>query len=172
MNDRLAQILARLKYFEPRAIEIELAPPAPSDWILSCENAIGHRFSPQVREFLLVHNGCRIVEVRLHGVPKQPRSSRGELNILTSYHYNRQSFEGWNSSWLELGSDGFGNYFVADLAKPDASGEYPILLVDHEEIGRPNAARYFADDYFAFMAQVIDEMIQLYEPDSRRRRKV
>jgi cell wall assembly regulator SMI1 len=177
MNTRLAQLLARLEYFEAGAIR--LAPPAPSDWIASCEDAIGHRFSPQVREFLLVHNGCEIVEIMLYGVPRKPKSSRKGLNILTRFldntvaeDWNKAWVEDWNKAWLELGRDGFGNYFVADLANPDAAGEYPILLVDHEAVGRPNAARYFADDYFTFMAQVIDEMIQLYEPDGKRRRNV
>jgi cell wall assembly regulator SMI1 len=166
MNERLAQLLTRLEYFEASAIK--LAPPAPSDWIASCEDAIGYRFSPQVREFLLVHNGCRIVEVGLYGVPKQPKSSRRDLNILTRFLANT-AIEAWNTSWLELGRDGFGNYFVVDLAKPDATGEYPILLVDHEEIGRPNAAKHHAVDYFAFIAQVIDEMISRYEPNGRLR---
>lgn len=169
MNRYLAQLLTRLQYFESSALR--LAPAAPGDWIQSCEEAIGQRFSPQMREFLLVHNGCRIAEVRLYGVPKQPRSSRGALNILTRCLDN-QALDGWSRSWLELGSDGFGNYFAAELAKPNAAGEHPILWIDHEAIGRPHASKPLADDYFALIAHLIDEMMELYEPDGRLKRAV
>lgn len=167
MDERLAQHLSLLNYF--RTHETRLLPPAIEDWIVSCELALRHHFSPQVREFLLTHNGSRIIEIWLYGVPKRPTSSQRGPDIMTRYLANDATGL-WNKSWLELGSDGFGNYFVADLANPSAEGEYPILIVDHEEIGRPNAAKFYAVDYFTLIAKVIEEMISLYEPDGKRRR--
>ena len=61
----------------------------------------------------------------------------------------------------------FGNDYVADISSQYGPGEYPILFVDHEDLGSESPGGFFASDYISFLEKAVWEMITLYTPDGR-----
>jgi cell wall assembly regulator SMI1 len=168
MNDIATLLEKRLSYFADGVIK--LYPGAPDEAISHAESQLNCVLSPQYKEFLRIYNGGQIIEVGLHGVqllglkriPKQ-------RSIVDQYEF--WSYEWWPKQWLEIGRDGFGNFYVADLSRRNVANEYSILFVDHETLGDDVFRPAFALDYFSFLGKVVVEMIQLYTPEGRLKSK-
>lgn len=97
----------------------------------------------------------------------------GQISIsgeIVSQNLSKRAQDWWPAHWLELGSDGFGNYYVGDLSHQAMEAEYEILFIDHEAIGREGAATSFASSYFQFLSRAIDEMMATYDPYGRIRK--
>ncbi len=164
MNPQLANWLAQIQYFRGRALQLN--PPTSEAAIYLCENTLEIKFDPLLREFLLIHNGGRIVEVHIHGVPTSTRTSKNAVNVYSRHLANRDNPH-WKQHWLEIGTDGFGNYFVADLSSTGPQGERQVLLIDHENVGLPDAVSLYAHNFPGFLSRMTLEMIRLYQPDGK-----
>lgn len=165
MNEFHMWLEKHLGYFSKRILK--LYQPAPEDAISNAETQLNCALSPQYKDFLRIYNGGRIIEVHINGVQLLGLERIPREMSITDRNIILWSREWWPNSWLELGTDGFGNYYVADLSSKYASEEFPILFVDHEEVGRKGAASFFASEYNGFLQKIIDEMINLYSPDGK-----
>jgi len=157
------RFLSELNYFTNRK-GITLFSPANNEDILAAEKTLGCRLSPQMKRFLTQFNGGRIIEITINGVqlPGLRKIHKG-FDIVESNRVLR-TFSGWNQNWLEIGEDGFGNYYIVDVNRILENGEYPVLFVDHEAIGEDEATMEYAEGYFEFVLKAIGEMKQLYTP--------
>lgn len=153
-----------LNYFTSRK-GISLLPPATEEDILEAEKVLNCKFSSQMAYFLKRINGGRILEVNIKGVQSSGirKIPRG-LNIVGSNEILR-TFEGWVASWLQVGEDGFGNYYVVDTAQHLNNGEYPVIFVDHEAIGEEGSSIEYAASYSEFLLKVVREMKKIYTPN-------
>lgn len=167
MNELATYWEKRLQYFGGKGID--LLSPATEEALILAESKLSCSLSPQHREFLRKFNGGRILEIHLYGVPR-PDIRRGIPNRIDIVSNNLEfwSHEWWPKSWLRIGKDGFGNYFISDLSRRSPTGEYPVLFVDHETLGGDFgdiSSSDFAPDYFGYLGKIVDEMIQLYTPE-------
>jgi cell wall assembly regulator SMI1 len=165
MNDNAEWLEKRISYFSDRVLR--LYPAAPDEAISNAETRLNCVLSPQYKEFLRIHNGGRIVEVHINGVQLLGSKRIPKEKSIVDRNLEMWSHEWWPKLWLELGTDGFGNYYVADLSHRSEADEYPVLFVDHETLGGDIITSVFAPDYFSFLVKVVDEMIQLYTPEGR-----
>lgn len=170
MDEFLSNLEARLGYFKTRVLR--WYPPAPEEAIARAEMELRCNLSPQYKAFLRWHNGGYILEINLRGVQLLGIKRIPKRMDIVAQNLSNWSYEWWPRRWLELGTDGFGNYYIADLSRRDETGEYPILFVDHETLGGEVATRDFAPSYFQFLSQVVDEMIDLYDPYGKLKRKL
>jgi cell wall assembly regulator SMI1 len=155
---------SELNYFTNRK-GISLLSPANDEEIQTSEKNLGCKFSPQMALFWKQFNGGRIIEITIKGVQfLGVRKIDKGLDIVESNQVLR-TFDGWNLNWLEIGEDGFGNYYVVDLNRKLENGEYPVLFVDHEAIGEEDASTEYAGGYFEFVLKAISEMKQIYTPN-------
>ena len=158
------RLLSELGYFTNKK-GIILLPPTDGDAIRTAEKKLDCMFSPQMASFLTHYNGGRIFEITIKGVQslgikKIPKG----LDILESNQILR-TFDGWNPNWLEIGEDGFGNYYVVDVNRKLRNGEYPVVFVDHEAIGEKDALMEYAAGYFDFILKATGEMKRIYTPE-------
>jgi len=161
MDNSLSNLEVRMKYFSNSILKFN--PPAPEDAISLAESKLGIKFCTQYRKFLHWHNGGRIIEVHLYGVQLVGTKLISKDLDIVARNLSNRSFEWWQQNWLELGIDGFGNYFVADLTHRNVLGENTILFVDHETLGGDTITSLRATSYFEFLYSILDEMIQIYD---------
>lgn len=155
------RFLSELNYFTNKK-GISLLYPANYEDIRAAEKNLGCKFSPQMTFFLTQFNGGRIFEITIKGVQLLGvRKIHKGLDIVESNQVLR-TFNGWNLNWLEIGEDGFGNYYVLDLNRKLKNGEYPVLFVDHEAIGEDQATIEYAEGYFEFVLKAISGMKKIY----------
>ena len=108
----------------------------------------------------------KINGVQLLGLKRIPNN----ISVVNR-NFEHWSHKWWPKLWLDIGTDGFGNYYVADLSRRSESDEYQVLFVDHETLGGETSASVFALDFLGFLERVIDEMIQLYTPEGQLKSK-
>ncbi len=153
-----------LKYFTNRK-GIKFYEPATKEAIIAAEEALGCKFSPQMKSFFMIHSGGKILEMSVQGIPSVGlRQIPIELNIVYRNHLLR-ALPNWGPYWLFLGSDGFGNYFVANTDQMTDNGEYPINFVDHEEIDDKEYSFLYANNYIEFLSKIVAEMKSFYTPE-------
>jgi cell wall assembly regulator SMI1 len=169
MNDIAARLGKRSGYFADGVLK--LYPGAPDEAIAYAESQLNCVLSPQYKEFLRIYNGGRIIEVHINGVQLLGMKRLPKGMSIVDRNFEFRSHEWWPKQWLELGTDGFGNFYVADLSRRNVENEYSILFVDHESLGDDVFRPAFALDYFSFLKKVLDEMIQLYTPEGRLKSK-
>lgn len=158
------QFLYELSYFTNRK-GIRLLPPASNSDLLAAEKELNYNFCPQMAFFLTHINGGRILEVAIKGVNSLGiRKIPKGLDIVNDNLIMR-TFDGWTHSWLLIGEDGFGNYYVMDNSRVLEDDEHPILFVDHEAIGEDWATYEFATSYSEFLIKLVLEMKKIYTPD-------
>lgn len=167
MRDFLSEFHAKLEYFANK--RVKLRQPATSEAIVAAEARLGYSLSPTLRRFLLEHNGGYVMDIVLRGVQLLGQQRIARSDDLVSRNLANWEQEWWPKNWLEIGSEAFGNYFVADLTQVDEKGEAPILFVDHEAIGQPDSFRKVADSFDTFLIYAVDQMIRLYLPDGMLR---
>lgn len=154
-----------LRYFSGKVINLN--PAAPDEAISNAESRLDCVLSPQHIEFLRVHNGGRIVEIHINGVQLSGMKRIPKEMSLVDQNLDLWSHEWWPKQWLEMGTDGFGNYYVADLNHRNKGGEYPVLFVDHESLGGEVLVSVYASDFFGFLVKIVDEMIEIYTSEGR-----
>jgi cell wall assembly regulator SMI1 len=107
--------------------------------ITQSEAALGRRFPPSFRAWLLSHNGKGLGRVSIFPVPDE----RNPQTLLDSSE--RQVREGW-STWLAnfegegrtfdhllpFAEFGTGDYYCFDYSKDAPGGEAPVVLWSHE----------------------------------------
>lgn len=158
------QFLYELEYFTNKK-RVSLLSPARQEDIWAAEKILNCTLSPQMIFFLEYFNGGRIFEVTIKGVqPIGVRKIPKGLDIIESNQILR-TFYGWNSYWVEIGEDGFGNYYVIDTNRILGNGEYPIIFIDHEAMGEDNSSIEYAGGYFEYVLKVIGEMKHTYSPN-------
>lgn len=158
------RFLDELGYFTNKK-GISLLPPTNEEDILAAEKTLNCTFSPQMTFFLKQFNGGRILEVSINSVQSLGlKKIPGALDIVERNQILR-TFYGWNSSWLEIGGDGFGNFYAVDTNRKSGNGEYPVVFIDHEAIGEDEASVEYAEGYFEFILEVIGEMKLAYTPN-------
>ena len=158
------QLTFELEYFTNKK-GIILYSPASEGAITIAERILGCNFSPQMWLFFKKYSGGRILEVNIQGIQSTGlRKIPKGIDIIESNQFLR-TFNNWNPSWLHIGEDGFGNYYVVDLIKRSESGEYPVIFVDHEAIGKKEFVYQYASSYSEFLIKVVGDMKQLYTPD-------
>jgi cell wall assembly regulator SMI1 len=163
MEHPLMNLDYELEYFTNKK-GITLYDPATKEAINAAEETLGCNLSPQMKSFFIVHSGGRILEMSIQGVPSLGlRQLPKDINILYTNQLLR-ALPDWEPFWLYLGSDGFGNYFVADTNQLGEIGEYPIIFIDHEQIGNKEFSFLYAKSYFEFLSKIVAEMKRIYTP--------
>ena len=93
-----------------------------------------------------------------------PRILLDKVPDIVSSNLLNRTFRWWPSNWLEIGQDGFGCYYVADIDLLNSVGESKIFWVDHESMGGDKPEReLIAEDYFGFIDWVIKQIIARYD---------
>ena len=157
----MAQFLDELEYFTNKK-GISLQSPANEGEILAAEKILNCSFSPQMISFLRQYDGGFIIDISIDGVQYAEGRELPEGLDLIKTNQSLRTCPGWNPNWLEIGQDGFGNYFVADMTRKLGNGEYPILFVDHEAIGADDCSSEYSTGYFEFILKSVAEMKEIY----------
>lgn len=169
MNQSMNDIKDKLSIITTKRV-IKWCKSATSEAIRTAEEILNLTFSPQMKEFVQTYNGGELFEVHILGIPLAiGRREIPKSKDIVEWNRFFRSKEWWKTNYLLLGSDGAGNYFVADLSRQNKQGEYPIYWVDHETIGDDDIEKPFASGYFDFIARLIDEMMEIYEPNGQKK---
>ncbi len=152
-----------LEYFTNRKA-IKLYRPDAEDVITLSEDKLGCAFSPQMKQFYSRYNGGRIFEVRIQGIPSIGFSHISKDYDIVETNMFLRKLKGWEPYWLDIGMDGFGNYYVADVNQRQLNGEYPIIFMDHEQIGNRDFSSLYAESFSEFILKAVNEMKHIYSP--------
>lgn len=158
----------RLGYFTTKK-GIKLFNPASRASLAVVESKLSFQFTEEMKNFWLTFNGCRLVEIYIYGIPQQDYRRIPKSHDIVEINLVIRSSDFWPKYLLELGQDGFGNYFVADTRQYNHYGEYQIYWLDHEQIGSDNEVtkigEKYAETYNGFLVRALDSMIEIYNPD-------
>ena len=168
MDNMFDSFLNRLSYFTTKK-GIRFFGPASRASLEAAERKLGVLFTNEMKNFWLKYNGCSLVEISIVGIPQLDYRGIPKSHDIVEINLDKHSFEFWPENCLELGRDGFGNFFVADTRQYNGYGEYPIYWLDHEKIGIYNEiakiGEKYAHTFNVFLKRTLDEMIDLYNPD-------
>jgi cell wall assembly regulator SMI1 len=129
--------------------------------VKEAEVNLGVDFPRSFQEFLRWHNGGRIGEYRLLGVPPIKR----DLDIIRRTLQLRQiRGDSWPHAYMPVCPDGFGNFYVLATDKRDVKGESPVIFVDGISLEVEAVA---ASNYWSFLSLLVKSMIRTTKPDGK-----
>jgi hypothetical protein len=139
------------------AEDTDLGPPGSGEAIASFEALHGVALPAAHREFLLRANGGIVGYARLFGVGRADF-----LDLDRQVSEMRTEIEGMaDGPILPFASDWGGSYFCYDLRRPGETGQFPVLLWNHEYSEEPDDRSMlwseFAPNFVAFVKQIISD---------------
>jgi hypothetical protein len=161
MNEILSYFISFVNQIDKRLVKYHhLSENEVIEAIRNTEKSLKCILSPELKEFIKHFNGIRITNVTLYGLPLSgtPRINR-KFDIVIQNTYVNEERTGWQTNWFLLGSDGFGNYFVADTNYKYENGEYSILWLDGITLETLEDRPIYTNSYFSLAKKIIDEMI-------------
>ncbi len=155
MSELSREVSEGLGYFTTDAIE--RYPPASDEMIASAEQRLGLVFPPSLHEFLQVHNGIRLIDAHLLGVP----TVGADGGIVEETQYWREA--PWRrNGYLVVGRKATGDVYALLTGYTDENGEVPVAQIDHET---GEIMFIVGSNYERFAWFLLDRLRREFEPD-------
>ncbi len=156
----MAELDAVLRLVEEHDDEADFVGPREESLIEAAEQALGLRFPPTYRRFLLELGTGGFDGEEIYGIISEDLGRAGVPNAIWLTLDERQS-SGLPGSMVTIYNDGMGGFFVLDTAKPGKGGEPPV------EVWQPGASQpddtleVVGDDFGIVALQLFSEALGL-----------
>lgn len=130
--------------------------PASEELINKAENRLELLFPPTYKTFVLEYGYGSFGSLEIYGLIDDDFDNSGIPDVVW-LHTQNKSDEQYPSFLLQIADVGDGFYYYLDSSKPDANGEYPVVIWGHGL--KPEQAEVVYEDFGAFLLDQVKQAI-------------